>query len=86
MIILICLFLTDGNAASGNAVSHPGICEPLTSEECKTQNSWLTECAAADEGSDDAADEGSDDGTNAAMSVTAANLITLFTFALAFAF
>jgi len=67
-----CAFVKDGNAASGNAVSHPGICEPVTSDDCKTKNSWLTTCAAAEVDEDDDGDD-----PNSALSVTTARLITL---------
>ena len=32
---------------TGNATGHPAICEPVTSADCKTKNSWLTSCDAA---------------------------------------
>ncbi|KAK6979896.1 tyramine beta-hydroxylase [Biomphalaria glabrata] len=32
---------TPGSLPKGPSLSHPGICEPLESEQCKTVNSWL---------------------------------------------
>lgn len=63
------IFVPDGNAPSGEATGHTGVCEPVTSDDFECQNNWLSECAAADV-------EG--DVTSAALSVTAAHL-TLFT-------
>ena len=39
--------LFTGAQPAGNATGHPAICEPVTSADCKTKNSWLTSCEAA---------------------------------------
>ena len=39
--------LFTGTQPTGNATGHPAICEPVTSADCKTKNSWLTSCDAA---------------------------------------
>lgn len=36
-----------GTAPANMATGHPAICEPVTSDDCKTKNSWLTSCDAA---------------------------------------
>ena len=40
-------FIHTGTQPTGNATGHPAICEPVTSADCKTKNSWLTSCDAA---------------------------------------
>ena len=39
--------LFTGAQPAGNATGHPAICEPVTSADCKTKNSWLTSCDPA---------------------------------------
>ena len=29
---------------TGSPISHPAICEPITSDQCKTANSWVSSC------------------------------------------
>ena len=36
-----------GDANPSGTISHPGVCEPVTSSTCKSKNSWASSCPTA---------------------------------------
>ena len=76
------LSLILGGTPKGPATEHPAICEPVTSVDCKSKNSWMTSCEVAASGvvvdDIDYNDAVSSTATNLVITIASNFLIELF--------
>ena len=42
------IFVNIGDIPYGKATGHPAICEPVTSDYCKSKNSWIPSCEVSE--------------------------------------